>query len=249
MHNIFFSAHNSHGGVDSSLFNSIDCVGGALDWITVEYFSLAYIHPPLLLTLLSAISPVVVCLFSSRKGSLFDAFAQLLTSSNSGSYFCPSNIQREVKFHLNKHILKRLKHQGQVWRSMWYVSAENAFSPRSEWLMWIRVLRPFWGGNQGGCDQFTRNLESLMHWCKTAFFLKTDLHHSCRGLWIMRRWEACFLSCLSTSVTTWNLILLNVSADQSVTSFVLLSDFWRVVVFFPSFPDWIRESIGASPVF
>lgn len=159
------------------------CVGGALDWITVEYFSLAYIHPPLLLALLSAISPVVVCLFSGRNGSLFDAFAQheLLTSSNSGSYFCPSNIQREVKFqtHLYKHILKRLKHQGQVLSSMWYASAENAFSLRPGWLMWIRVLRPLWGGNQRGCDQFTRNLESLMHWCKTAFSLKTDLHHCC----------------------------------------------------------------------
>lgn len=50
----------SHGGVDLSLFNTVVCVGGALDWITVEYFSLAYMHPPLFLTLLSAISPVAV---------------------------------------------------------------------------------------------------------------------------------------------------------------------------------------------
>lgn len=77
MYNIFCTAPNidcvlkrTHGGVDSSLFNSIARVGGALDWMTVEYFSLAYIHPPLLLTLLSAISPFVVCLFSDRKGFL-----------------------------------------------------------------------------------------------------------------------------------------------------------------------------------
>lgn len=83
MHNNVCTAHNidcvlkqSHGGVDSSLFNSLACVGGALDWITVEYFCLTYIHPPLLLTLLSAISPVAVCLFLGRKGSLFDAFEQ-----------------------------------------------------------------------------------------------------------------------------------------------------------------------------
>lgn len=85
MHNNVCTAHNidcmlkqSHGGVDSSLFNSLACVGGALDWITVEYFCL-------LLTLLSAISPVAVCLFLGRKGSLFDAFEQheqLLMSSN-----------------------------------------------------------------------------------------------------------------------------------------------------------------------
>lgn len=46
MHNIFRKAPNidcvlklSHGDVETSLLNSIACVGGALDWITVEYIS------------------------------------------------------------------------------------------------------------------------------------------------------------------------------------------------------------------
>lgn len=165
MHNLFCTAHNidcvfkqSHGGVDSSLFNSIACVGGALDWITVEYFSLAYIHLPLLLTLLSAIfSSSSLFILLSWKSSVLDAFEQ----------------------HEQLPTFKRLKHQGQVLSSMWYASAENAFSLQSKWLMWIRVLRPLWGDDRRGYDQFTRNLESLMHWYKTAFPLKTHLHHCC----------------------------------------------------------------------
>lgn len=71
MHSIFRTAPNidcvlklSHGDVESSLLNNIASVLRCfrLDYSGI-YFSLAYIQPLRLLTLLSAILLVFVCLF------------------------------------------------------------------------------------------------------------------------------------------------------------------------------------------
>lgn len=162
-HNIDCVFKRTHGGVDSTFFFFLTaCVGVALDWITALYFSLTYIHPPLLLTF--CFPPLLL--------SLLDTFEQ----NEELQEFESSNIQREVKFqaHLCKHIFNRLKHQGQVLGSLWYVSVFL----RSERLLWFRLPLPPWGVHHGGADQFTRNLELLMHWCKTEFSLKTDLRHS-----------------------------------------------------------------------